>query len=142
MATIFIEIDGIVSDNNHRMNHKNDYETYQEMSEDDEVKRDFAELILCLSDYYEIVLFSMRNERFRLVTEEWLRDNDIAYDHLILRSDSDYTPEVELCYEMVLDHFGGKQTMAMRETSFIFCNHERSVELLREEGFKVCMTEW
>jgi HEPN domain-containing protein len=51
----------------------------------------------------KVIIVTLRPERFRAATEQWLRDNDIPFDELHLRPEKNYTPGAEQKERMLVD---------------------------------------
>jgi len=101
-----------------------------------------VDLLSVIAEYYEVVVFSTLTETHRMEVEEWLTDNDIGADELLLRSPGDYTKDDQLRFDMVLSHFNEDEVKCLEKTAFIMTNYERSIETFRENGFIVCQWEW
>lgn len=140
--TIFIEIDGIISDTTHRQSMSTDFDTYEEMAEDDGIDYTIREIVTYLAESYDIVLFSLRRERHRHSTLDWLMSKEIPCDELYLRPDGDYTNANLLRSSFIIDHFNGDEEKALDQTLFVVVNKEPVVEDLRERGFKVLSSDW
>jgi len=141
--TIFIELENVLASTQHRQHLSHNYEDFERAADDDVADKTIVELLAVLSEVYEIVVFSIsRKERQRYQTMEWLTDNEVACEHLLLRGDNDYSNGVELRYDFVIEHFNGDEEKALERTFCVLTNFEKSVELFRENGFKVLTTEW
>lgn len=138
--TIFIDLD-VLADSRHRESHRQDRDIYDSMAEYDALNKNVAEILEIMGEFYEIVVFSIMNESYRLGIEEWLLENSFTCDELLLREQGDYSKGYELRKSFVLDHFKNEQA-ALDKTQAVFTNDERSIELLRELGFLVISTDW
>ena len=99
-------------------------------------------LINDLSESHEIVVFSTDKEQNRLTYNERLMDLEIGADDLLLQPNEGYIKHIDLVLNYVLDRFDGHDERAIEQTATIYCNNERIVERLREEGFHCSMTGW
>lgn len=95
-----------------------------------------------LEDANQIIVFSCDREQNRLAYEERLIDLELGVDELLMRADDDYTRAIDLRLSFVVDHFKGDDEKAVENVAAIFCNHEASCEMFREEGFFVLSTGW
>ena len=50
-------------------------------------------VLIALSWNYTIILLTGRNERYRHLSEQWLHDQDIQPDCLLMRKDDDFRPD-------------------------------------------------
>lgn len=101
--------------------------------------REFLEVF---ADGHEIFFFSCRRESVRLEVENYLIDNGIPCDELLLRDNGDYSKANELRVNFVLDKFDGNADVAVDSTLFVCLNNEGGVEAFRDLGFKVIQTDW
>lgn len=120
----FIEIDGVIRDN------------------DGEAIQDMIELVDIISQYYTVFAFSVARESNRLELEQWLIDNELQIEEVLLRAENDYSKNVDLRVSFVLDHFHGDELKAVDNTAFIVCNSEMAAERYRELGLRVLSSDW
>ena len=134
---IMVELDGVLSDNTHRLDYRGDYDHYQYLFEGDSVNEKLLEILSALSDTHEITVFTMMPERMRTEVESWLADNDVPCEELVMRPDTDYTKESDLRLEFVADAFAGSA-----ECAGIIITNEKATEQLREQGYFVMQIGW
>lgn len=137
MKKILVELEGVLSDNTHRLDYRGNYDNYQKMFEDDGINQKLLEILSALSDTHEIVVFTMMPEKFRTEVESWLADNDVPAHELVMRPDMDYTKEADLRLEYVEDAFSGSA-----ECAGIIITNEKATEQLREMGYFVMQIGW
>tara|TARA_R110002124_G_scaffold126278_4_gene285821 strand:+ start:14874 stop:15209 length:336 start_codon:yes stop_codon:yes gene_type:complete len=53
------------------------------------------------TQHYQLILVSGRSENQRSVTEQWLVWNEIPFDQLLMRSEGDFRPDVEIKREFL-----------------------------------------
>jgi uncharacterized HAD superfamily protein len=99
MKTAIIDIDGTISDSRHRLHHINgkhrDYEAFHSQCSQDPVIEPVALLVNMIAQDGTVVLLTGRPNRFRENTQDWLDDNAICYDELIMKADGNTRPNVE-----------------------------------------------
>jgi hypothetical protein len=101
---IIVDLDNCISDDNWRIGkinwQKQDpddrFHDYHSLSGFDELKNRHV-----LDAASGIIVMTARPSTFRAVTEEWLRRNDVIYDHLIMRNNNDHRTSAELKMAMV-----------------------------------------
>ena len=125
--TIFVELSAVVANN---------------YTSKTDVKPKVKELLEELNDNNDVVLISNRKESERYDLEEFLRNNHICCDDLLLRGEYDFSSKSELYETMILDHFNGNLRKALDKTLLIMVNDENTIEGLRELGFEVLSNEW
>jgi len=101
-----------------------------------------ANIIRQLQEYNEIVVFSFEREQNRLAFEERIMEFELGADELVMRAEDDFTKSVDLALMFVIDVFKGHDERALEQTAAVFCNNERVLERLREEGFFCVQTGW
>jgi hypothetical protein len=106
------------------------------------LNKNLIQIIRHLEDSHQIVIFSCDFERNRLEYEEKLIDLEIGADELLMRSESDYSKQIDLRMSFVLDAFNGDEEKAVENTAAIVCSHEPSIEFFRENGFFVLQPDW
>lgn len=82
--------------------------------------RDFSQdeinkaVLILLSRYGEdVIILSGRKERFRDVTERWLRYNGVLYKRLFMRADADNRKDVAVKEELYSQHIRGKYNVML-----------------------------
>ncbi len=139
---IFVEIEGVIADASHRTHYRRDRDQYDALADEDSPIDDVIEFLEILNQTFVICLFSTRSELSRMALEQWLMDCNVQCDELLLRPENDYTPAVQLKRQMILDYFDGRDDLMEEDTFAIISNHEQTVEMFREEQFRVLTTDW
>lgn len=78
---------------------------------------------------YAILLVSGRKDKFREVTEKWLADKGVLYDHLWMRKTEDERKDFIIKEEIYREHIEGKYNVL-----FVLDDRNRIVELWRSLG--------
>jgi predicted kinase len=82
---------------------------------------------------HRIILLSGRNGKYKEATEKWLHDNDVRYNELHMRDESDVRKDSIVKREMYDNYIRGKYNVA-----FVMDDRNQVVELWRDLGL-VCM---
>lgn len=121
-------LEGVLSDPSHRNHLKNDsYEEFQAAVSSDEPNQ---KLISYLKHWpHEIAVYSTTPDNLRPAVLQWLIEQDLEVDHLILKKKSDYRPDAEIKVDMVkkLD----------KQCEFVLENANKVAEALRADGYLV-----
>lgn len=140
MKTIVVDLDGTLCNCDHRIHlaQAKDWDSFQELAPQDTLYDDVSGLIKSLSPFYQIVVITGRNDRYRAKTIEWLRKHDMLehIDSLIMRPDGDRRKDREYKISAVADCFG---TIDDAKEEVFFCLEDRDsvVEALRGVGLNV-----
>jgi hypothetical protein len=95
---VLVDIDHTISAAWHRdhMIGATSWDEYHEKAIHDDPIDDIVDLIWCLRDSkYDVVAITSRPEKWRKLTIDWLVDNAINIDELLMRPDDDFTPSPE-----------------------------------------------
>lgn len=95
---VLCDLDGTLSDTTHRLHHirgrRRDYDAFFAASGEDEPIEPVIELVNALKlAGKEIHIITGRREDTREITEAWLELHDVSYDRLLMRPESDRTPD-------------------------------------------------
>jgi len=83
---------------------------------------------------FNFVLLTGRNEKFRQGTVEYLRRHELTYfDHLIMRPDNDFRPDIELKIGLLEDFFGSKKSV-LSNVAFCLDDRQKVIDGFREYG--------
>lgn len=137
---IICDLDGTLCNIDHRKSlvsraegHKpNWYRFFQEMKYD-EPNEWCREILKRFTGDHEIVFCSGRPEEYREVTEQWLKDHNLYFGHLFMRSKGDYRPD-NLVKEILLDF----DILPQFEPQFVLDDRQQVVNMWRNRGL-VCL---
>lgn len=134
---VIFDIDGTISDAAHRVHHAQmkDWDTFQSLAHEDPVIVKMADLMRVLSMSANIILLTGRNEKYRHITKQWLKDAslDYAYEELIMRPDGDFRQDFEMKLAMLEERFGGKDGV-LKNVWFAIDDRDSVVEGFRNYG--------
>lgn len=109
LTCIVSDIDNTLSDSNHRQQildnggKKKNWKGFFEAMDKDPLNLWCRDILHSMRQNNVIVLCSGRPDSYRAVTEKWLADNKVFYDHLFMRSRDDNRPDT-VVKEQILDY--------------------------------------
>lgn len=137
-----VDIDGVIADHRHREHYIKDKKSkeqdwekfYSEMGKD-LVHKDMYELLMALyGDSWFIYLLTGREETYmnKKVTIEWLKENEVLYDKLFMRTEKDYRADHVVKDDYVKEiikekHHDGKLIIA-------FDDREQNIKMFRNNN--------
>lgn len=143
---IIVDIDGTLSDPSDRRelveSDLNDWESFFERVDEDYVNNFVAEIVYRFDSTHEVILVTGRPERskegvkVREKTVEWLEENGIPFDELIMRDEGDFREDVEVKQEILDEKLPDPE-------SILFALDDRSdiAEMWRSNGIPCLQTE-
>ena len=143
---IIVDIDGTLSDPSDRRelveSDLNDWEGFFERVDEDYVNEYVSEIVYRFDSTHEVILVTGRPERskegvkVREKTVEWLEENNIPFDKLIMRDEGDFRDDVEVKQEILDERLPDSE-------SILFALDDRSdiAEMWRENGIPCLQTE-
>lgn len=145
-SAIIIDIDGTLADIEHRRHFiiDKDWSKFFAAMMDDKVNDWCKNIISNAKDKGVLtILCSGRPERFRGLTQQWLKKNDVAYDFLFMRNDvkADGTPDYrqdniikeEIYHDKIKDHFN---------IQFVIDDRQQVVDMWRKNGLTVLQCDY
>lgn len=130
LKAIICDIDGTLA----HMKNRSPYD-WKRVGEDD-VDPIIKNLLKDLKEKYVIILVSGRDKCCMSETEQWLKDKDIQYDHLLMRWNSDNRPDTivkrELFDVYIKDNY---------DIEFVLDDRNQVVEMWRGLGLKCLQVE-
>lgn len=135
MKTILFDIDGTLADIEHRRGYldqdKPDWKSFNAEMGGDTPNAPVVALYksLWMSDAYELILVTGRNERSRSLTEKWLTWNEIPFDQILMRPDNDSRAD-HIIKEEILNRL-----LAMNKViEFVVDDRQQVVDMWRRNG--------
>jgi|APFre7841882654_1041346.scaffolds.fasta_scaffold37101_3 FMN phosphatase YigB (HAD superfamily) len=140
MGHVIFDIDGTLSDSSHRAEYARikDWDTFNSMAPEDPVITKIADLLRLLSADCQIVLLTGRMEKYRGITEKWLKDSNLDFfcDHLLMRPNDDMRNDFDLKIAILENHFGSREAI-LKQVWFVVEDRDRVVEGMRNYGLTV-----
>lgn len=131
---VIVDLDGTLADVSHRLPYirgrrKNWKRFFQLMHEDKPVAivRDWVRK---LSAEFEIVIITGRPDVYRKVTEEWLRQFEVPYDHIFMRQPGDHRPDYIVKRELL-------NKLDRSRVAFVIDDRREVCDMFRSCGLKV-----
>ena len=89
---IIVDIDGTISDHQHRLHYveAKQYDKYYSLCGDDKPKQLIINVVNQYYGDFVIILLTGRPETYRKITELWLAFNKVNYDLLFMRPEGDF----------------------------------------------------
>ncbi|MFC4225438.1 phosphatase domain-containing protein [Lysinibacter cavernae] len=104
----------------------------EQLASDDKADPVISELLRLLAAAgHKIVIVSARRERYSFITSDWLKRNNIPYDHLVLRESHDTRPDHVTKRELFDRHI--RQRFCVQA---VFDDRNAVVDLWRSLGLK------
>ena len=126
--TIIVDVDGTLA----HIDPNNPRDPYDgSRAGEDHVDETLAAMLDVLEENYFIHIVTGRGLRHRHLTEEWLKDHAIPYDHLWTRPDDDTSvPDAWVKYQIA------KETARTQNIVGVFDDRERVIDMWRAAGIK------
>jgi predicted kinase len=96
---------------------------------EDGVHEHIRDLVNMVWTKYSIVITSGRDEKYRAVTEQWLRDNSVMYDALFMRPEGDNRKD-----DIVKDELFEQHIAPYYDVDFVLDDRDRVVNMWRAKG--------
>lgn len=137
---VVFDIDGTISDATHRLQfaYMKEWDQFNELAVEDPVIVKVADFMRSISWMANVILLTGRNEKYRYVTNLWLKDAelDASYEDLLMRPDGDFRPDYEVKLELLEKRFGGKENV-LKNIWFAVEDRDQVVEAMRNYGLTV-----
>lgn len=137
MRCIIVDIDGTLSNIDHRLHHvlgmKPNWEKFFGELGKDKPHEEIQRLVQIYSQTgFVVYLVSARPEDYRLQTEAWLEKHNVPFDFLFMRKKGDYRPDPIVKKEILDREFKDKSII-----EFVVDDRPQVVEMWRENGLRV-----
>lgn len=90
-----------------------------------------------LAEKHDIVVFSVTKEEERQAIEDFLLENNIQTDKVLLRDEYNRSALHIARQKMILDFFDGNDNKMFLETHTVYTNNDKFTDLLRDEEYTV-----
>ena len=144
MKTIIVDIDGTISDGRPRLHfvrpppgEKRDNEAFHSRCYEDKPIAAVVALVNTMAGENHIALMTGRPNTYRDLTQDWLDDNGVSYDYLIMKSVEDVNmpaPEYKLRELRALQAKGHEILLAIED-------QQKVVDMWRANGIHCLQTE-
>jgi beta-phosphoglucomutase-like phosphatase (HAD superfamily) len=132
---VLVDLDGTVADHEARLKliptaAGGDWEPFYRNQINDPTFEGVAEIVRRLQDLF-IVIVTARPEKYREESQQWLVNNRIPYDAVLMRAEGDHRPNEEVKQDML------DQVYALGWTPFIaFEDHPDTIKMFRDAGIE------
>jgi phosphoglycolate phosphatase-like HAD superfamily hydrolase len=139
-SIVIVDLDGTLCNSGHRehLAVAKDWDAFHSLLGADEPWADVKQMIELLGEvgHFYLVGLTGRNEKYRAMTHQWLMNNDIFLDNLLMRPDWDPRPDHELKPQMLAEML---QVMELTKDNvwFILEDRDRVTEAYRNLGYNV-----
>lgn len=135
------DLDGTLCDITHRLHlikrEKPDWPSFLRSCVSDIPKPWVINLLDLCRKQGEILILSGRSDEVEGYTRDWLHENKVMYDYLVMRKAGDYRPDDVLKKEMLESFLRDKDF----DLQFIVDDRQRVVDMWRRNGYKVLQCE-
>lgn len=137
LPALIFDIDGTITDITHRRQFvkqsPKDWDAFNTRMKDDVLQRWAKRFIKDLRIRHKIILITGREERFREITINWLKEKGIHFDLLLMRSTGDRTDDHEIKRDFYERHVSGQYDVVA-----VIEDRSRCVQMWRGLGL-VCL---
>lgn len=118
-SVLLVDLDNTLAESSWRSQYAQagDWDQFHSMGANDKVNHPVETIVRLFSnDGYKVFLLTGRNERYRLMTRQWLDKKDLSWcvDELLMRPDDDFTPDVQMKKRLLEEAFGSIEAAADR----------------------------
>jgi predicted kinase len=132
---VICDVDGTLADCSHRrhfLEDKKDWKGFFDAMPDDTLRKGVASLLWDTYKDYTIVIVTARPSTYQVETIDWLKANNISYDHIIMRKAGDYRRDDIVKQEMLDNYFFNKEDIEM-----VIDDRRLVIEMWRQNGLNV-----
>tara|TARA_R110000824_G_scaffold45358_12_gene131219 strand:+ start:1782 stop:2228 length:447 start_codon:yes stop_codon:yes gene_type:complete len=132
---ILFDIDGTLADIAHRRGHldqdKPDWKSFNAEMGGDTPNAPIVTLYKSLwtLNAYEVILVTGRNERSRILTEQWLVWNEIPFGQILMRPDNDFRAD-----HIIKEEILNRLLAAGKIIEFVVDDRQQVVDMWRRNG--------
>jgi len=140
MRYVVFDIDGTIADCSHRLQfaQTKQWDEFHQRCLEDHVIINVADLLRASNAIAKVILLTGRPEKYRHLTQEWLRLSklDEHYEELIMRPDDDWSHDHQMKIAALERKFGSKEEV-LKNVWLVIDDRESVVEGLRNYGLTV-----
>lgn len=134
--SIIVDIDGTLADISVRRKHlegRKDWNSFNSNISRDVLNTWCREIIVRMSPDYSILLVSGRVDSLRAETINWLNENEVPFDALLMRKSNDFRSDIIIKEEIFMNEILGSY-----EVLFVIDDRSSIVDMWRRNGL-VCL---
>lgn len=144
--TIIVDLDGTLCNTDHRVVYaqNGEWDEFHSRCLDDDINHGIMDLLCAMSPLsnhlyapFRVTVMTGRNEKWRKMTNEWLRIHEIDHcvDELFMRPDDCYLSDVDLKLGWIEKEFGNFQ-LASQRILFALDDRDKVVQAFRDKGIE------
>jgi len=104
------------------------WDEYHEQSKNDKPCKEIIELVNALEYVgHSIIIVTGRNENHRAITVQWLIDNNVKVDQLLMRPEGDFTKNGEMKIRLIKDFFESESIKDTGEPILLIDDNEDTI---------------
>jgi len=139
---IIVDIDGTLADVEHRVHHvrqePKNWRAFNQAMELDILNPWCRDLILAMKNQStDVLLVTGRDEDYRSKTEQWLKKNDVPFDHLWMRQASDYRGD-----DVIKNEIYNVEIKPKYQVLFVVDDRQSVVKMWRSIGLVCLQCDW
>lgn len=106
MMFFLVDMDHTLSDAYWRDDLLGNWDRYHRAAADDEPIAEMVSLLWAIhAQGWRIIILTARPSKYRAMTEQWLRDNNVPFDEILMRDDEGFHPSDEMKWKLVQGRF-------------------------------------
>jgi len=139
---IIVDIDGTLADVEHRVHHvrqePKNWRAFNQAMDLDILNPWCRDLILAMKNQQtDILLVTGRDEDYRIKTEQWLKKNNVPFNHLWMRQASDYRGD-----DIVKKEIYDIEIKPNYQVLFVVDDRQSVVKMWRSIGLVCLQCDW
>lgn len=137
---LVVDLDGTLCDCGHREHwaRAGEWDNFHSELSNDKPNEAVREVLYAwdaMGQDHEVIAITGRNERYSLMTEEWLEKNLIPLDVVLMRPDNNFQSDSEL-KPALLSEWLEREGLLQENVAFILEDRDKVVEAWRNFGYK------
>lgn len=132
---IICDIDGTIADLTHRLDFVNgeqkDWDSFFTHMVNDAPRKEIIDEVNELGKHYDVILVTGRPEKYRWVTRDWLKWNNVKYNWLLMREDHDKRPDDQVKGDILRFYFNKEKV------KLVIDDRPSVIRMWRENGLEV-----
>lgn len=137
---LVVDLDGTLCDCGHREHwaRAGEWDSFHSELSGDKPNEAVREVLYAwdaMGQDHEVIAITGRNERYSLMTEEWLEENLIPLDVILMRPDNNFQSDHEL-KPALLSEWLEREGLLQENVAFILEDRDKVVEAWRNCGYK------
>jgi hypothetical protein len=136
---IVVDLDGTIADVSHRVHlaQAKLWDEFNALAPEDGLWGSTMSIIPRLSLAYSCIIVTGREEKWRVQTEQWLKDQGIApyFNDVLMRPSGNFNPDYQVKIELMEEYFSGKDGV-LENVLIALDDRDTVVEAYRNYGLE------